>query len=214
MKTYDSATLARLAAGEIDVIDGLTLVLDAGTVSFATNLQGSFTFTDDALGTQTFAGAAGLLSLDVPQAAVGAQSEAITASLTETWVPEGTDIPVNLFDDGVRASIDDEPWQNRLAILSVFWREQGGDIIEREQVAIRQIDQMVMTWDANGNPVRQGMLEEPDIIQKDIEGKTSNPAFQALIDPTDKGLEHVAAAATDKIYFGQAADASAGGTSK
>jgi hypothetical protein len=79
-------------------------------------------------------------------------------------------------------------------------------VIEREQVAVRQMDSMPLEWDEDGNPIRSLVLEEPDITQRDIEGKTSNAEFQALIDPTDKAFEHVGTAATHKINFGRVAD--------
>ena len=210
MKNYDPATLDLLAAGHVDYLDAITLVLDSATVNLVAGMKGSFEWTDDTIGTQTFYGAGGLMTLDVPDSATGDQSQAITASLAETYLPEGSTVPANLFDDGVRATIDEEPWEGREAILSMFMRDANGGIIEREQVAIRQIDSMPMQWDQGFNPIRQAVLEEPDITQRDIEGKTSNAAFQALIDPDDKAFEHVGTASIDKIYFGQAADQTAG----
>lgn len=209
MKTYDGDLLDRLADGRVDYIDALTMVLDSATVNLVAGMRGSFTVEDEVLGSQTFYGAAGLLSLDVPDGALGNESQAITASLCETYYPAGSEVPVNVFDDGTRATIDEEPWENREAILSIFWRAADGTILEREQVAIRQIDQMPIQWDQDGNPIRQAVLEEPDITQQDIEGKTSNAEFQALIDPDDKAFDHVGTAVSDKIYFGQAADQTA-----
>lgn len=151
----------------------------------------------------TFYGGGQLVALDVPENALGPESRAITARVFETYLGEGSDIPVNTFDDGVRATIDEEEWEGRPAVLSTFWLDQSGTPILREQVAVRTMDQMVLETDAEGVPVRSLILEEPDIMQRDIEGKTANAAFQALIDPTDKAFEHVASAQRQKISFGR-----------
>jgi len=210
VKTYDATTLARLEAGQVDYLDALTLVFDSGTMNLVIGMKGgSFAIDDPILGPQTFHGVGGLVSLDVPDGTLGNESQAITATLVETYLRAGSDVPTNVFDDGVRATIDEESWENREAILSVFWRDVDGTIIEREQVAMRQIDAMPLQWDENGNPMRRAVLEEPDVTQRDVEGKTANAEFQALVDPDDKAFEHVGTAVSDKIYFGQAADATA-----
>lgn len=138
-----------------------------------------------------FYGGGALVGLELPESSLGPESRAIVVRVLETYLEEGSDIPVNVFDDGVRATIDEEPWQGRLAVASVFWIGSGGLPVYREQVAIRELDSMPLEWDADGNPVRVLMLEEPDITQRDIEGKTANAAFQALIDPDDRAFEHV-----------------------
>lgn len=212
MKTYSADTLARLAAGEVDFVDALTLAFDSGTMNIALNIRGQITITDDPLiGTQTFVGGGSLVSLEVPPIGQGAESQAVTAKLFETYMVEGSDISQNLFDDGIRATIDDEVWANREAVLSIFWLGKGGAVLEREQVDVRQMDQMPVDWDQDGNPVRSLVLEQPDIIQQDIEGKTSNSAFQTLIDPDDMAFQFVGTVASEmqNISFGQIANASA-----
>ncbi|MBJ3783421.1 hypothetical protein [Devosia sediminis] len=156
------------------------------------------------LGDDVFYGGGNLVGLDVPENALGPESRAITARVFETYLSEGSDIPANTFDDGVRATIDEEEWEGRPAVLSTFWLDHTGTPILREQVAVRTMDQMVLDTDAQGVPVRSLILEEPDIMQRDIEGKTANAAFQALIDPDDKAFEHVASAQRQKISFGRA----------
>ncbi len=207
MKTFDAATIARHAAGEVDAIDALTLVFDSATVNLAIGIKGQFTWDDVTLGEQTFYGAGKLVALDVPENAIGPESRAITATLYETYMEEGSDTPVNVFDDGVRATIDEEEWEGRTAIGSIFWLGAGGTIIEREQVFVRQIDAMPVEWDEAGNPMRRAILEEPDIIQRDVEGKTANTESQALIDATDDSFKHVGTARTGKINFGRRAEA-------
>jgi hypothetical protein len=151
-----------------------------------------------------------LVEMDVPENALGPESRAITVKLFETYMSEGSDIPVNVFDDGVRATIDEEQWEGRPAILSVFWLSEDGVVLEREQIAVREMDSMPLEWDGNGNPVRSLVLEEPDITQRDVEGKTSNAEFQALIDPTDRSHEHIGTAKNQKINFGKIADTTVG----
>lgn len=206
MKTYSAETLARLNAGEVDYLDALTLVFDSGVVSVYMRGKGSFVWDDATLGEQTFYGMGSLVALDVPENAMGPESRAITVRLFETYMEEGSDIPVNIFDNGVRATIDEEDWEGRTAILSVFWLSKDGVILEREQIAIREMDAMPLDVDEAGNPVRTLVLEEPDITQRDIEGKTSNAEFQKLIDPTDRAFEHVGTAKTQKINFGKVTD--------
>jgi len=206
VKTFDPATVARHAAGEVDAIDALTLVFDSGVVNLAIGVIGQFTWDDATLGTQTFHGAGKLVELDVPESALGPESRAITATLHETYLPEGADVPVNVFDDGIRATIDEEDWEGRTAIGSIFWLDAGGAIVEREQVFVRQIDAMPIEWDEAGNPLRKAVLEEPDIIQRDVEGRTANTESQALIDATDDSFVHVGAARTEKIHFGRRAE--------
>lgn len=106
------------------------------------------------------------------------------------------------------AGIDDEPWQGREAILSTFWRDANGAILMREQIERLVLDGMVVETDEEGRPIRVVTLERPDIIQRDIEGKTDNAEFQKQIDPTDLGYEHTAATATQKINFGRLQDES------
>lgn len=220
MKPFDSALLDMLAAGRVDYRDVVELVFDSGIARFFIGGRGRFAWDDiDGLlapwmlegGTlradgyvrfdknwgginppeAVFYGGGALVSLDVPANALGPESRAITARMLETYMVEGSDIPINVFDDDVRATIDEEPWQGRPAVLSIFWIGDSGLPIYREQVAIREMDAMPLEWDEAGNPVRSLILEEPDITQRDIEGKTANAAFQALIDPTDKAFEHV-----------------------
>lgn len=205
MIPFDQDVIDQLEAGQVDYRDALTLVFDSGVISIFIGGRGQFEWSDERLGTQTFYGGGALVSLDLPESGRGPTSQAITARLLETYMVEGSDIPVNVFDDGVRATIDEEPWQGRSAIVSVFWLGAGGLPIYREQHSIREIDAMPLEWDGDGNPIRLLVLEEPDITQRDIEGKTSNGAFQALIDPTDRALEHVGSTVRQlqKINFGR-----------
>lgn len=207
MKSFDAETIARLVAGEVDYIDGVTLVFDGGAANFFPGGQGSFEWTDAGIGTQTFYGTGPLIDIEVPPQATGAAAEPVVLRLYEAQMVEGSDTPVNVFDDGIRATIDEEEWEGRTAILSVFWRRADGSIIEREQVAIREMDAAPIEWDEQGNPIRSLYLEEPDITQRDIEARTGNAAFQALIDATDRGLEHVGTVRTERINFGRVADA-------
>jgi len=211
VKPYSPALIAQLDDGLVEYRDAVELVLDSGVVRMVIGIRGAFGWSDitgpsmpwDEDAGDIFHGGGHLVQLDVPENALGPESRAITARVFETYMAEGSDIPVNTFDDGVRASIDDEEWEGRPAVLSVFWFDTNGLPIHREQVAVRTMDQMVLDWDADGNPVRSLVLEEPDIMQRDIEGKTANSAFQALIDPTDKAFEHVSTAQRQQINFGR-----------
>lgn len=203
MKTYDTATAADHAAGRVDPVDLVTLVFDSGVMHLALGVRGTKVWDDPVLGEMTITGAGALAALDVPEDAFGPESRAITARLYETYMVEGSDVPVNVFDDGTRTSIDEEEWEGRTAILSILWLSEGGVITEREQVAVRQIDQMYVDIDADGNPMRVAILEEQDITQRDIEAKTANAASQALIDPDDDSFAHVGTVVTQKINFGQ-----------
>lgn len=194
MKLYDSATMARFAKGEQDYFDAATFIFDSGIVNVFMGL-GSFDWTDDTLGGQTFYGLAGLLNIDVPKQSLGNEALPITIRLAETYVPVGSDAPVNVFDDGVRQTIDEEPWQGREVILSRFWRDLNGVVIYREQITRRVMDAMPEEEDQSGNPVRVVVLEREDIVQRDIEAKTANGEFQKLIDPADKSCEHIATTA-------------------
>lgn len=202
MKPYDSATIARLEAGEVDYIDAVTGIFDSGVLNLFPG-QGSFTFEDETLGEQTFTGAGALLSIDVGEVKAGNEAAPIYVRLAETYLPAGSTTPVNVFSDEDRASIDEEPWQWREAILSVFWLSAGGAILCREQVARRLIDAMPVEEDENGFPVRTAVLEQPAIVQRDVEAKTMNAELQKLIDPTDLFYEHVGTTALrQKITLG------------
>lgn len=187
----------------VDTLDAITFVLDSGTVSFVLGAKGTFVWTDGIIGTQTFYGAGKLMSIDLPETTMGPASRAVTVSLRETYLPEGSDTPVNIFDNATIDIIDQEEWENRTVIGSIFHLDNNGGIIEREQVFIRQIDGMPQVWDAEGNPLREAVLEEPDIIQNDVEGKTANKEMQALIDPTDISFQHVGQTQDQKITFGK-----------
>jgi hypothetical protein len=206
VKTYDPTVQAMLAAGDVQYLDAVTLVFDSGVLSMYLRGKGQFTWDDATLGEQTFYGMGSLVELSVPENAIGAESRAITLRLFETYMTEGSDIPVNVFDDGVRATIDEEQWEGRTAILSIFYLSPDGVVLEREQIGIREMDAMPFGIDENGNPVRTLVLEEPDITQRDIEGKTSNAEFQALIDPADRAFEHVGTTKNQKINFGKVTD--------
>lgn len=201
MISFDDATLARFAKGEVDELDAVELYLDSGTVAICPGIVGSF-----AWGGITYVGARGLLTIDMPESTAGNTSQPITVRLAETWVPPDSDVPVNVFDDGVRASIDEEPWQGRVAILAIFYLDENGTIIEREQVDVMQIDGMTVQSDESGRPIRVMTLERPDIIQRDIEAKTADAALQALIDPADRALEHAGETVTQDISFGRLPD--------
>lgn len=206
MKVFDTAIANDHAAGRVDAIDLLTMVFDSATMHMALGIRGSFTYDDPVLGEILVVGTGNLISLDVPPAALGPYSQAITATLLETYLEEGSDVPVNVFDDGVRATIDEEPWEGRPAIGSILWLSEGGAVLGREQVFVREVDAMPMEWDEAGNPMRRAILEEPDITQRDIEGKTANAELQALIDPADTSFSQVGVARLQDIHFGQRAE--------
>lgn len=201
MKVFDSITQARLAAGEEDTLDALTFLFDSGVISVFPGV-GQFTWTDETIGTQTFYGLGGLLSIEVPRRGLGNEAQPITVRIAETYIPTGSDEPTNVFDDGVRQSIDDEPWQGREVILSQFWLDADGMPVFREQVDRRIIDSMPTEEDEAGNQVRVMILEREDIVQRDVEGKTANAEFQRLLDPADRSCEHIAATARQTIHFG------------
>lgn len=201
MKTYDSATIARFAKGEVDYLDAVIFIFDSGLACVFVG-QGSFQWTDDEIGTQTFYGLAPLLTIDVPRSGLGNEALPITVRLAETYVPAGSDTPVNVFDDGTRQTIDEEPWQGREAILSRFWLNENGSPVYRERIARRVMDSMPTEEDTAGNPIRMVVLEREDIVQRDIEHKTANADFQKLLDPADLSCEHIRATARQKINFG------------
>lgn len=201
MKVFDSATQARLVAGEEDYLDGLTFLFDSAIINVFAG-EGSFPWDDETLGAQTFYGVGGLLSIEVPARALGNDALPITLRIAETYVPSGSDEPVNVFDDGVRTTIDEEPWQGREVILSRFWLDANGTPIYREQLDRRIIDAMPTEEDENGLPVRVMILEREDIVQRDVEGKTANAELQKLLDPADRSCEHIAATARQTINFG------------
>ncbi len=190
MKPFDSETIARLEAGQVDYLDALTGIFDSGPLHLFRG-QGGFDWEDEVVGAASFVGAGALLSIEVPAGQTGNETPAIRVRLAETYVPAGASVPVNVFDDGVRASIDEEPWQWREVILSVFWLSETGAVLYREQVARRVIDAMPVETDEDGMPVRVAVLEQPAIVQRDVEGKTANSEFQRLIDPADRFFEHV-----------------------
>lgn len=206
MKVFDPAIAADHAAGRIDAVDVLTLVFDSATMHLALGVTGTYVFDDPTIGEMEIIGTGNLVSLDVPESALGPASQAITATLFETYLEEGSDVPVNIFDDGVRATIDEENWEGRPAIGSILWLSEAGAILGREQVFVREIDAMPMEWDEAGNPMRRAILEEPDIIQRDIEGRTANAELQAMIDPDDDSFSQVGVARLQEIHFGQRAE--------
>lgn len=205
MRSFDSDTLDRLDAGEVDFIDGMTAIFDSGIANMWIGGRGNFEWTDETIGTQTFYGGGSLLEFDVPgQSLVDGASE-IVVRLAETYMVEGSDEPVSVWDDGSSPTfvIDGEPWQGREVILSTFWRDIDGTILMREQIERLEMDSMVVETDAAGRPFRVVTLERPDLIQRDIEGKTDNAEFQRLIDEDDLGYEHVGQTATQKINWGR-----------
>lgn len=201
MKLYDSATMARFEKGEEDYVDALVFILDSGLVCVFPG-RGTFTWTDEEIGTQTFYGLAPLLTIEVPRQSLGNESQPITVRLAETYMPEGSDTPVNVFDDGVRQTIDEEPWQGREAIVSRFWRDENGLVVYRERIGRRVIDDMPTEEDADGNPIRVAVLEREDIIQRNVESKTANADLQRLLDPDDLACEHIRTTARQQINFG------------
>lgn len=201
MKVFDSVTNARFETGEEDYLDAITFLFDSAIINVFPG-TGKFTWTDETLGTQTFYGLGGLLSIEVPPRRLGNEAQPVTVRLAETYVPVGQDEPVNVFDDGVRASIDEEPWQGREVILSRFWLDANGTPIYREQMDRRVLDAMPYEEDENGRPVRVAILEREDIVQRDVEGKTTNAELQKLIDPDDRSCEFIAATAHQQINFG------------
>jgi hypothetical protein len=202
MKPFDSETLDRFDRGEVDYLDAITAIFDSGPLNLFPGAVGEFTWDDAALGELTFYGAAALLSIELQPSKAGPEATPIRVRFSETYVPAGSDVPVNVFDDGIRATIDEEEWQWREVLLHVFWRATDGSILYREQVARRLIDAMPVEIDEDGRPVRVAVLEQPAIVQRDTEGKTHNAELQKLIDPTDLAFEHVGKTATQKFVLG------------
>lgn len=220
MKALDSSTLARLAAGEIDYLDAVTFLLPSGDMSLLLGARGEIPWTDSQVGAQTFYGTGDLVSIDVPATAFGPEASPITLKLAETYLPVGGGDPVNIFEVDGRNTIDDEAWQGTFVILSIFWLDAGGTVIERETVDIRVLDDLPVEIDADGNPIRIAVLERPDIRQRQPEGKTRSADFQSQIDATDKGLQHLRKTKRQVIKFGRRPRApvsggdSGGGSSK
>lgn len=213
MKTFSSDVLDRLSAGEVDFIDAATLILDSGIVNVWIGGRGEFPWTDSEMGSQTFYGFGVLLSMDIPGNSLAGNSAQVILRLNETYMVEGSDTPASIWDAVIDESPefdpDLEPWQGREVILSTFWRDADGSILYRETVERLQIDCMEIEKDETGRPVRVITLERPDVIRRDIEGKTDNAEFQKLIDADDKGYEHVGQTATQKINWGRLQDGAA-----
>lgn len=211
MIAFDPIIQAQFAKGVTDAFDALTFIFDSGLVSVYLGV-GTFSWTDPQLGSQTFLGVAGLLSIEAPAQTVGGESAAVVVRLAETYVPANSDAPVNVFDDGVRASIDDEPWYGRPVILSRFHRSmETGLIVMREQLAVRFMDTMAIDEDEDGRQVRVIGLEREDVIQRDIEGKKANADFQRQVDPTDLAFQHVGKVRNQDVNWGGLATQKVGG---
>lgn len=157
------------------------------------------------LGTLEFVGSGALLSIDIPVAKTGNETEAIEVRVAEEYLPAGSTSPKSLWED-FGGEIDAVEWQWREVLLHVFWRAEDGSILYREQVGRRVIDSMRVEIDNQGRAVRILTLELPAITQRDIAAKTSNAQLQKLIDPTDKGFEHTARTAVQKFTLGKAQD--------
>src|SRR5690606_1880593 len=139
----------------------LTAIFDSEPLNLFLGGVGEFTFNDEVLGELNFVGAGALLSIQMPSGKLGLDVDPIEVRFAETYVPSGSTTSVNVFDDGVRASIDDEEWQWREVLLHVFWRDKDGSILCREQVGRRVIDRFAVEVDKDGNPVRVAVLELP-----------------------------------------------------
>lgn len=205
MKNFDAVTLQRLEDGEVDFVDGALFVFDSGIVGMWIGGRGEFTYVDPDIGTHTWYGGGSLLTMEIPGNSLAGESAQVVLRLNETYMIEDSDVPVSIWDDGGSPPFDpdSEPWQGREVILSVFWRDEDGAILMREQVERLAMDQMIIETDESGRPQRVITLERPDIIQRDIEGKTDNAEFQKQIDANDLGYQHTASTATQKIYFGR-----------
>lgn len=198
MRAFDEAVIARHEAGEVDYVDALAFYFDSGVAAFYLGGRGQFDW--DGV---TYHGGGALISIEAAEEAFGPEAKPVTVRLNTTYIPEGSDLPVNVFDDGLIATINDENWQHRVAVISVFHRAASGEIIEREQIDVRVIDQVLEETDEDGNPTLVAILELPDIAQRDIEGKTRNHEFQRQIDPDDRALEHAASTSVQEINFGR-----------
>lgn len=211
MIAFDPVILSQFASGETDAFDAVTFIFDSGPVSLYLG-QGQFEWEDAQLGTVSMVGAAGLLSIELPAATAGGESTAVVVRLAETYIPPNSDTPVNIFDDGVRAVIDEEPWYGRPAVLSRFHRSIATGLpIMREQLGVRFMNSMAVEEDETGRPVRVIVLEREDVIQRDIEGKTDNADFQRQIDPTDLAFQHVGKTQNQDINWGALPTQKAGG---
>lgn len=205
MKSFDSDTLDRFDKGQVDYLDGMTGMFDDGPLNVFIGQPGKFDYEDTVLGTLEFVGSGALLSIDIPVAKTGNETEAIEVRVAEEYLPAGSTSPKSLWED-VGGEIDAVEWQWREVLLHVFWRAEDGSILYREQVGRRVIDSMRVEIDNQGRAVRILTLELPAITQRDIAAKTSNAQLQKLIDPTDKGFEHTARTAVQKFTLGKAQD--------
>lgn len=216
MKNFDATTLDRLENGEVDYLDTALFVFDSGVVGMWIGGRGQFTYNDPDIGEHTWYGGGSLLEMEIPGNSLAGESAQVVLRLNETYMVEGSDEPVSIWDDGGSPPFDPdgEPWQGREVILSVFWRDDDGTILMREQVERLAMDQMVMETNDSGRPQRVITLERPDIIQRDIEGKTDNAEFQKQIDDADLGYQHTAATASQKIFFGRLDETAADATNQ
>lgn len=98
MRNFDSDLLDRLDAGEVDYIDGVTFIFDSGVANMWIGGRGSFEHTDDTIGTQTFYGGGSLLAMEVPGNSLAGDSAQVILRLTETYMVEGSDEPVSIWD--------------------------------------------------------------------------------------------------------------------
>ena len=109
---------------------------------------------------------------------------------------------VELFSSGLLQGIEQLTYYRRPAIVGRFYISEAGQVIDFVQLAKCEIFSIVHDEDDKNGYTITGVLNTVSAFRKMRDSKTRNKELQALIDPTDRGLDNIGVVTKDKVYWG------------
>jgi hypothetical protein len=172
----------------------IRLDLPSGQYGFVAGVRGNIEWNG-----VTYIGSGGVIDIESPDENVNLAAVDLTLTLAShrrinnTWH--------QLFEPGLLSSIEDEIWFRRPAIIYLFKFDSDRRLVAVDQLFRREIYKIEHLRGKVGRRIK-ATLSTPAALAKVVEGKTRGPELQRLIDPTDRGYDHIARIATDPIIWG------------
>lgn len=195
MKSYSAEIEAQLAAKKLNRRRAIRFDLPSGSYGFITGYRGSLTVEG-----VLYVGSGGLIDIEDSDGKITGEADEVTVTLASHRRINGE--LVKLFDPHLLASIEDEVWFMRPAVVQRFWFGPGRQLEDIEQMQLRQIFSVEHLGGRDGKRI-MARLMTPAAMAKVFEAKRNGPDLQKLIDPDDTSYADIIAAASETIYWGR-----------
>ncbi|KQT50339.1 hypothetical protein ASG47_19745 [Devosia sp. Leaf420] len=168
--------------------------LPSGQFGFVAGVRGNIVW--DGV---TFIGSGALIEVENPGETINLAAVDLTLTLAShrrinnTWH--------QLFEPSLLNSIEDEVWFRRPAIVYRFKFDANRRLTSVDQLLRREIYKIEHLRSKRGRTIK-ATLSSPAALAKVVEAKTRGAELQRLIDPNDRGYDHIARVSTDPIVWG------------